>query len=384
MRTIPDDPSGRRQHRLELQARAVESVLARHGLLGKVREGVAGPDSCLFLTELPQDIGHLPVRALERRLREALRAVSVHIELTGGFLHVIVNVGKAPRVDLLDLLSRADRCPPGAIALGRTEDGRPLFLNLFRPHPVHLLILGDAAAGKSSLLRSLSLSLALTHGQSDLQLAIIDPAGADLRPLHYLPHAVSDVACSPGEIRQLLHFLRREMAFRLESGISRPAIVVALDDLSQLLADGGPSCERLVGDLLRPGARAGLHLLLAASDLPSREMSHALRAHVATHLLGRQSDAHSVLTSGCATRTSCLRGRGDFLAVTGGAHTRFQAAFVDDYDLHLCLERLHRSRRPPLLARPFDPRPRLEPAQEPAWSRRPFSFDGERISFPGE
>ena len=70
--------------------------------------------------------------------------------------------------------------------LGTGADGRPVALRL-PPAGGGLFVLVDEGAGKTALLRSLVMSLALLNPQRELQFALLDPAGS-LAPLASMPH----------------------------------------------------------------------------------------------------------------------------------------------------------------------------------------------------
>ena len=71
--------------------------------------------------------------------------------------------------------------------------------------------------------------------------------------------------------------------------------------------------------------------------------------------------------------------QGDFLAVVGGVVTHFQAAYIGDYDLHLCLDDLHRNRPLPLLAQPVNLRTTLMDDDKSHHQTRSFQFNGWEV-----
>jgi hypothetical protein len=54
-----------------------------------------------------------------------------------------------------------------------------------------------------------------------------------------------------------------------------------------------------------------------------------------------------------------LLGRGDFLLLQDEGSVYFQAAFIDDYDLHMSLKKLQQTFKVSILARPYLVRPLL-------------------------
>ena len=85
----------------------------------------------------------------------------------------------------------------------------PILLDLQAKESAHLLIAGDADAGKSTLLRALLMSLAMRQRQSNLQLMLVDGRGADgrgLAPLAELPHVIGPVVSDIPQVAETLSF----------------------------------------------------------------------------------------------------------------------------------------------------------------------------------
>jgi hypothetical protein len=267
-------------------------------------------------------------------------------------------VGLLPLVESLPHLTRQ------TAILGLDHDDRPLLLNLNGADVTNILVAGGPAAGKSGLLRTLTLSLAMTNRQSNVQLVIFDCQGAteqpfsgQLYPLSYLPHMMCPIVESVTEAASTLGFLANEVAYRQEQPVTEPLIVALIDNVDELVVAGGSPIQELLGYLLREGPDAGVRLFLAARNPAVPELRPLLLGNIAIRLVGRAADAHQaqVATGQADSRAEYLSGRGDFLAVAGGGIFPFQAAYVSDYDLHLSLERLHnQSRRTTVLARPLN------------------------------
>ena len=145
----------------------------------------------------------------------------------------------AEPVRLLPLLRGLHGLPTLTACLGVTDDGRPLLLRLPSPDVAHVLVAGTTGSGKTELMRALLASLALTNRQSKLQFALIDPKSRGFLPLGGLPHVIGDVAASPAAALSLLERLVAEMERRDRENVSSPHIVIAVDELLDLLATGG-------------------------------------------------------------------------------------------------------------------------------------------------
>ena len=63
--------------------------------------------------------------------------------------------------------------PHTALFLGLAEDGLPVLLNLYDPIPGPILIIGDQASGKTSLLQMIARAAELLHTPSEVQSGVI-------------------------------------------------------------------------------------------------------------------------------------------------------------------------------------------------------------------
>jgi DNA segregation ATPase FtsK/SpoIIIE, S-DNA-T family len=193
----------------------------------------------------------------------------------------------------------APRVPAGlpfAIEEHRLEVVR---LDLFEGSP-HLLVLGDAGCGKSSLLRLVANGLAARHPPDEVSLVVVDPRRG-LLDLAALPNLVG-YAYSAATVARAVDHLRRELEERSAAGLDPapmpplgalaparaepsipvgpgpglalldapsqpgrlvgPRYVVLVDDYDLLPAAGGSPLLPLL-DLLGLGRELGLHLVLA-------------------------------------------------------------------------------------------------------------------------
>lgn len=382
----------RLRRQLEVQSQQIERVFSRHQLPAHVAGGTVRSRAVDFNVQaLATGLEHL--RALKRDLMAALRVPEVHLDRENGRLHVYVDRPVDPPVSLPDLLSWVPALPPVTAALGVTDDGRPVLLDFLQEDVTHVLVAGEAGAGKTVLLRTIAMSLALTNRQSQLQLLIIDPgttadaaAHSQLEPLRYLPHLLADVIYDGEEATDALDFLVREMDYRQQQEVVAPAIVILVDRVDVLLQAGGQAAVDAVLRLAQRGAGAGIHLVLSTQRPEANVLGKLLKANLPVRLVGLVADeAAARAAAGIGgTQAELLLGQGDFLAVTDPVITRFQAAYIGDYDLHWCLEELYRKQSPALLAQPFNVRTTLPEDErtvaDSTTESRAFSFNGGVIS----
>lgn len=265
----------------------------------------------------------------------------------GRALRVISARGKTNPVRLLPLCKTLDTVPAHTAVLGLDDDGTPLLLRLVAPEVLHVLIAGKGGAGKSALTRMLLTSLAMYNRQSDIQLVLIDLTARGFAPLASLPHVLGRIADTPERALARLTWLAAEMERRDLRGERDPKLIVAVDELVDLLQMGEESVEVLLNQLIKYGPERGIHFVACTQKLATSLVSSAMMAKFPARLVGavankqEASYAAGVEDSGAEK----LIGKGDFLLVNQGQIIHFQAAWMGPKTLHFINERLHNGNR---------------------------------------
>jgi len=156
--------------------------------------------------------------------------------------------------------------------IGMTAEGHPLTLCLRDAASQHLLISGPPGSGKSEMLRTMLVSLALTSRPAQLQAMAVDLSGRELSCLESLPHALTDLASGPGFALELLEWLAAEVDRRRQAGVADPAIALLIDDFDRMPPAMRGRAAAAVRKCLAGGSTVGVHVLLAAAEL-EREAS---------------------------------------------------------------------------------------------------------------
>ncbi|WP_344008498.1 FtsK/SpoIIIE domain-containing protein, partial [Isoptericola halotolerans] len=234
-------------------------------------------------------------------------------DVTAAGLPAVVALG-----DLLDGADPAQRWADATgwrVPLGVDATGDVVELDLVGDGP-HLLVAGTTGSGKSELLQSLVLGLALTRSPADLALALVDfKGGASFGRCADLPHVVGQVTdLEPGLAGRALAGLRAELG-RRERVLAEhraaslddappgtlPRLVVVIDEF-RALADDLPD---FLPGLLRVAAQGrslGVHLVLA-TQRPSGAVSTDVRANVSARIALRvvdAADSHDVVGTAAA------------------------------------------------------------------------------------
>ena len=182
------------------------------------------------------------------------------------------------------------------VPIGVASDGTPLELDLKESAQdgmgPHGLLIGATGAGKSELLRTLVLALAVTHSSETLNFVLIDfKGGATFTRLDKLPHTsavITNLAdelplvdrmtdAINGEIVRRQELLRRAGNYASVRDYERaraagaplaplPSLFIICDEFSELLTAKPDFIEMFV-QIGRVGRSLGVHLLLASQRL---------------------------------------------------------------------------------------------------------------------
>lgn len=329
---------------LESQADRVESVLFAHRAPGRVTGGTVGPRLIKFFLSPAPHIRYSAIRRLADDMALSLKVATLRVNRgKEGVILAFDNPKPQPVTlsNLLPMVLRAadgspDPVPLSTTLLGLTDDGIPLLARLSSPEVAHILIAGTTGSGKSVLLRTIALSLILTHRPDQLRLLALDPKGRAFQGLTGAPHLLRPPVTELAEILEALRSLLRAMEMRDRQREDSPCIVLLIDELADLIFQGGDEITELLTRLVQRGREAGIHIVAATQRPSSAIMSGLMRANFPLRLVGRvvsASDAR-VATGRGGTDAHLLSGRGDFLAVGGGGESiRFQVAFVSEAEL---------------------------------------------------
>ncbi|MBW5485632.1 type VII secretion protein EccCa [Streptomyces bambusae] len=218
----------------------------------------------------------------------------------------------------------------------------------------HGMLIGATGSGKSELLRTLVLALALTHSSEILNFVLVDfKGGATFLGLDRLPHTsavitnLADEADLVDRMRDALHgeMVRRQELLRAAGNYSSlleyetaraagtpldplPTLFVVVDEFSELL-----SAHRDFMDLFvmigRLGRSLGVHLLLASQRLDEGRV-HQLESHL-SYRIGLRTfsamESRGVLGVPDAHQLPSQPGNG-YLRSDISTLTRFKAAYV--------------------------------------------------------
>lgn len=315
---------------LEYQADQIEAVLASHKAPVRVTGGRVLPRFVQFDIAPAQGVSVRKVQQRSEEVALALGVSSARVARQGGHLFLQVPHPSPRPVRLLELQRRLTKVPPDTAVLGMDESGAPLLLRLPSPEVAHVLIAGTTGSGKTVLLRSMILSLAMHNRPHQLQMALMDPKGHGFGSLDGLPHLLGPVITNATEALVLLADLVQEMERRDRAGNPRPRILVVIDELADLALVGGKTVERFLTRLVQRGREAGIHLVACTQKPTAAVVGSLVKANFPARLVGAVvSPEDAKVAAGVAgTGAERLVGRGDFLLVVRGEVIRLQAAYA--------------------------------------------------------
>jgi len=211
-----------------------------------------------------------------------------------------------------------------------TPEGAPVVLDIKESAESgmgpHGLLVGATGSGKSEVLRTLVLALALTHPPDQLNFVLVDfKGGATFAGMSELPHVsamISNLESELGLVDRMEEALRGEMTRRQEilrdagnyanvtdyeearragkhNGEPLPALFVILDEFSELLSAKPDFIEVFVA-IGRLGRSMQIHLLLSSQRLEEGRL-HGLESHLSYRIgLRTFSSAESRIVLGVA------------------------------------------------------------------------------------
>lgn len=245
------------------------------------------------------------------------------------------------------------------VPIGQAEDGSPLILDIKESAQQgmgpHGLIIGATGSGKSEVLRTLVLALALTHSPDQLNFVLVDfKGGATFAGMAGMPH-VSAIITNLGEeislVDRMQDALQGEMVRRQEllraagpfANVSDyekarrggrtdlaplPALLIVADEFSELLAAKPEFVDTFV-NIGRLGRSLQVHLLMSSQRLEEGKL-RGLDSHLSYRIGLRTfsaSESRAVLGVPDAYHLPPQPGVG-FLKSDTETMTQFRAAYV--------------------------------------------------------
>ncbi len=310
--------------------------------------------------------------AREKDLALALAAPSLRIEapIPGASLVGIEVPNPKPAVVTLrtvmetQTFARASNQSKLTLGLGLGTGGEVAAADLAKMP--HLLIAGSTGSGKSVCINSVIASIIMQNSPWEVRMLLIDPKRVELTPYNGIPHLIEPVIVEVEKAVLMLKGMIQEMLRRYkvfeEAGVRNiegyneklsldqkmPLLVVAVDELADLMMSASSDIERSITRLAQLGRATGIHLVVATQRPSVDVVTGLIKANFPSRIsfaVASQVDSRTILDSVGAEK---LLGRGDMLFQPPDAPKpkRIQGAFISDSEIEKLVEHWKNLRGP--------------------------------------
>ncbi len=255
---------------------------------------------------------------------------------------------------------------PLTVALGKDIVGKPFITDL-KKLP-HLLIAGTTGSGKSVGINAMILSLLYRNDPDQLKLMLIDPKMLEFSMYNDIPHLITPVITEPikaiaalanmvGEMERRYKLMADSRTKNIENYNEKakkegnepfPFIVIVIDELADLMMNGGKEVELSIARLAQKSRACGIHLIVATQRPSVDVVTGLIKANLPSRLSYRVSqriDSKVILD---AMGAESLLGRGDGLFTPPGSTglVRIHAPWNSENEIDEVVEYLKAQRVP--------------------------------------
>jgi len=256
---------------------------------------------------------------------------------------------------------------PLTVALGKDIVGKP-FITDIKKLP-HLLIAGTTGSGKSVGINAMILSLLYRNDPDQLKLMMIDPKMLEFSIYNDIPHLITPVITSPkkaiaalanmvGEMERRYVLMAENRTKNIENYNDKvvknrladplPYIVIVIDELADLMMNGGKEVEYSIARLAQMARASGIHLIVATQRPSVDVVTGLIKANLPSRLsyrVGQRIDSKVILD---AMGAESLLGRGDGLFTPPGSTglVRLHAPWNSEEEIEKIVEFLKAQRLP--------------------------------------
>lgn len=244
---------------------------------------------------------------------------------------------------------------PLLAAFGVDKDNLPIYRELSKLP--HLLLGGVTGAGKSVCLHSILLSLLYRARPNEVQLILIDPKRVELNAYNAIPHLALPLIRSPKEAVAALQATLEEMEARYqrleEAGVRNlqayndlpgveklPYLVVAMDELADLMLTEKKAMESLLIRLVQKARATGIYLILGTQRPRTDVLTGLIRCSIPSRIAFKTTDGAASRAILDTVGAEKLLGHGDALFSPVGelCPMRLQTAYVSDSEAEAVCE----------------------------------------------
>ena len=348
------------ERKLRTAARLLEEKCQEFAVDGTVDQIHPGPVVTTFEFKPDSGVKYNKIAGLADDLSLAMGAERVLIERIPGKSTVGIQIPNAIRdqISLRELLESdlyRQSTSKLTLVLGKTIHGEPVTSDLATMP--HLLIAGATGTGKSVSLNAMLTSILYRASPDDVRLILIDPKRLELGMYEDIPHLLTPVVVDPKQANNALRWAVKEMEERYKhlatEGVRNieqynrnvellrqeslnaknkrakqsvsareeskpvleplPYIVVAIDELADLMMVASKEVEQLITRLAQMARAVGIHLILATQRPSVDVITGVIKGNLPSRIAFRVSskvDSRTILDANGAEQ---LLGKGDML-----------------------------------------------------------------------
>ena len=310
----------------------IEKILLDFGIKGEVKKINNGPVVSLYEFEPAPGIKVSKIVNLSDDIARNTSSISARVSVMPGKNTIGIEIPNPKResVVLSEIISSEnfEKKEIGLpIALGKSISGSPIVANL--ASMPHLLVAGTTGSGKSVCINSIILSLLYKHGPDTCKLILIDPKMLELSSYEGIPHLLTPVITESKKATSALSWTVKEMEnrYKLMSSVGvrnidgynekhklkMPYIIVAVDEMSDLMLVSGKEIEGYVQKLSAMARAAGIHIIMATQRPSVDVITGTIKANFPTRIsfqVSSKIDSKTILGEQGAEQ---LLGKGDML-----------------------------------------------------------------------
>ena len=355
--------------------RKVHKLLDKLGqfkITGEVMDIYSGPLVTTFEFKPAANVKVSKILNLQDDLAMALRAETIRIQAPIPGRDVIgieipnENFDTIYLRDILESELFTTSKSPLTIAMGKDIVGNPFVTDL-KKLP-HLLIAGTTGSGKSVGINAMILSLLYRNDPDNLKLMLIDPKMLEFSIYNDIPHlitpvitdatkAIAALANMVGEMERRYKMMAENRTKNIDNynekarkkGLdTMPFIVVIIDELADLMMNGGKDVEYSIARLAQMARASGIHLIVATQRPSVDVVTGLIKANLPSRLsyrVGQRIDSKVILD---ALGADSLLGKGDALFTPPGTNglVRIHAPWNSEDEIEEIVEFLKEQRAP--------------------------------------
>ena len=233
----------------------------------------------------------------------------------------------------------------------------------------HVIIAGATGSGKSVCTNSIIMSILYKATPDEVKLVLIDPKIVEFKVYDGIPHLLIPVVTDPRKAAGALNWAVQEMLKRYklfadnnvrdlkgynELAAERddidfiPQIVIAIDELADLMMAASNEVEDAICRLAQMARAAGLHLIIATQRPTVDIITGLIKANIPSRIalsVMSQIDSRTILDTGGADK---LLGQGDMLYLPSGMPKpiRVQGCFCSTREIEAAVKFIKQEGKP--------------------------------------